>query len=394
MEHLLAEDPDRLNELLDHLESADTIAFDTEFVSESSYKPDLCLIQVATRDVIGVIDPKAIRDLSRFWSLLTDPAKVIIVHAAREEFRFCKRASGKRPGQLFDVQVAAGMVGIEYPAAYANLIQKVLKETVPKGETRTDWRKRPLTSRQIEYAEKDVIYLHELYDWLSRKLDKMHRMEWFIDEMELQQQKFEQQDSESAWTRLSGINALRGNELAIAKELFFWREREAERRDSPVRRVLRDDLLIELARRKSADADQIRSIRGMERRDILPHIESIAKVIEEALKLPKPKMPPAPSRQQNQQLSLIGQFMNAVLASICKDSGLAPAIVGNSSDVKDLIAEELDLSQSKSDPILTRGWRAEIIGNKLKDVLHGKAKIRIRDPLGDNPLEFLGGESG
>ena len=390
VEHLFVEKSSDLGELLSHLESAESIAFDTEFVSESSYKPDLCLIQVATRDVVGVIDPKSVGELSGFWDCLTRESVQVIVHAAREEFRFCKRESGKRLGNLFDVQVAAGMIGIEYPAAYSTLIQKILKETVAKGETRTDWRKRPLTAKQIEYAEKDVIYLHQLFDWTSQQLNSMERMDWFVDEMQLQQNKFEQQDSEFAWTRISGINSLRGNELAIAKELFFWREREAERRDCPVRRVLRDDLITEMAKRKSSDPERIKSIRGMDRRDISSQIASIASVIEEALTLPKPAMPPAPNRQQNQQLSLIGQFMNAVLASICKDCGLAPAIVGNSTDVKDLIAHELKLNHAKKDPALSRGWRAQIIGNKLKDVLHGKASIKIRDPLGENPLEFLG----
>lgn len=390
VEHLFVSKNSELDELLNHLDSAETIAFDTEFVSESSYKPDLCLIQVATRDMIGVIDPKSVRDLSEFWDCLTNESTQVIVHAAREEFRFCKRESGKRPAGLYDVQVAAGMIGIEYPAAYSTLIQRILKQTVAKGETRTDWRKRPLSAKQIEYAEKDVLYLHDLYDWTTKKLKSMNRMEWFVDEMQLQQHRFEQQDSEFAWTRLSGLNSLRGTELAIAKELYYWREREAERRDCPVRRVLRDDLITELAKRKSASPDRIKSIRGLDRRDISPQIGSIAAVIEEALNLPKPEMPPATNRQQNQRLGLIGQFMNAILASICKDCGLAPAIVGNSTDVKDLIAHELKLNHAMKEPILTTGWRAEIIGNKLKDVLNGKATIRIRDPLGDNPLEFLG----
>ena len=389
MEQLFVDNSNELNKLLHHLKSTETIAFDTEFVSESSYKPDLCLIQVATRDMVGVVDPKAVRDLSDFWDCLTNPETEVIVHAAREEFRFCKREAGKRPGKLFDVQVAAGMVGIEYPAAYSTLIQKILKQTLAKGETRTDWRKRPLTPKQIEYAQKDVYYLHEIYDWVKTKLDKIQRMEWFLDEMESQQNRFEEENSEFAWTRMSGLNSLRGNELSVAKELFYWREREAERRDCPVRRVLRDDLITELARRKSSDISRIKSIRGMERRDISPHIDSISQVIRESAELPKPKMPSAPNRRQHQQLNMIGQFMNAVLAGICKQCDLAPAIVGNSSDVKEFIAFELNLTQTQRKPALTVGWRGDVIGNHLRDVLHGKSLIRIKDPLGSNPVEFL-----
>ncbi|MEC9091809.1 MAG: HRDC domain-containing protein [Planctomycetota bacterium] len=389
MQTLFVDNSNELNKLLNHLASTKTIAFDTEFVSESSYKPDLCLIQVATRDMVGVVDPKAVPDLTDFWACLVNPDVEVIVHAAREEFRFCKRESGARPGNLFDVQVAAGMVGIEYPAAYSTLIQKILKQTLAKGETRTDWRKRPLTAKQIEYAQKDVYYLHGLYDWMKNQLEAAGRMDWFLDEMASQQNRFEEEHSEFAWTRISGLNSLRGTELSVAKELFYWREREAERRNCPVRRVLRDDLITELSRRKSAEISRIRSIRGMERRDISQHIDSISQVIKEAIDLPKPKMPPAPSRQQNQQLNMIGQFMNAVLAGICKQCDLAPAIVGNASDVKEFIAYELKLTQARKKPGLTVGWRDDVIGNQLRDVLHGKSLIRIQDPLGSNPVEFL-----
>lgn len=388
MKNYFVDEDHLLDELIPRLAESDTIAYDTEFVSESNYRPDLCLIQVATRDMVAIIDPKAVGDLSPFWDQLSRPDVTVIVHAAREEFRFCKRESGKRLGNLFDVQVAAGMVGIEFPAAYSNLIQKVLKKSVGKGETRTDWRRRPLSDKQIEYAQKDVLYLHDIYDWAVEKLNKKDRMAWFLDEMQLQQQKFESQDSDSAWMRLSGLNSLRGSELAIAKELWFWREREAERRDSPARRVLRDDLITEMAKRKSDDPNRIRAIRGMDRRDLERHVDSLAAVISESKNLPKPEMPAAPDRSQIQKLNLIGQFMNAVLAGICKTHKLAPAIVGNASDVKDFIAFELKLTQPTKDPALTLGWRAEVIGNQLRDVLRGKIAVRIDDPLGDNPISF------
>lgn len=392
MQEYFIEDADHLGDLLDHLNSADTIAFDTEFVSEFSYQPDLCLIQVATRDVVGCIDPKAIHDLSDFWEILSHPEKEIIVHAAREEFRFCKREAGRRPGKLFDVQVAAGMVGIEFPAAYSTLIQKILRKTVSKGETRTDWRKRPLSDKQVEYAQKDVLFLHALYDWATEKLEKQGRSEWFADEMQQQQRRFENENSEFAWTKLSGVNSLKGSELAIAKELWYWRNREAERRNCPVRRVVRDDLLVELAKRKSSDVNRIRSVRGMDRRDIAPQLQSIADVISESSELPKPRMPFNSNRNQNQQLNLIGQFMNAVLAGICKQHQLAPAIVGNSNDVKDLIAYELKLNKSETEPTLTQGWRADVIGNQMRDVLQGKTAVQIADPLGINPLCFVESE--
>src|SRR5207244_2461404 len=145
------------------------IAFDTEFVSEDSYRPDLCLVQVAAAGKLAVIDPHAVEDLAPFWNLLAAEGHETIVHAGREEFRFCRRAIGRRPARLFDIQLAAALIGLEYPAAYGTLISRLLGQRLGKGETRTDWRKRPLTPVQLEYALQDVIYLEPLRDLIHER---------------------------------------------------------------------------------------------------------------------------------------------------------------------------------------------------------------------------------
>ena len=139
------------------------VGFDTEFVSENCFRPLLCLIQVSTEKGYAIIDTLAIDDLTVFWDWLCDGDHITIVHAAREEFLFCFRAVGKRPSKLFDIQLAAGMIGCEYPAAYGNLVNRMIGVTVDKGETRTDWRKRPLTDNQMAYALEDVVHLWPVY---------------------------------------------------------------------------------------------------------------------------------------------------------------------------------------------------------------------------------------
>src|SRR5690606_26737123 len=132
------------------------VGFDTEFVSEDSYRPELCLIQVAFGDRLAIIDPYRVETTDPFWEVLAEPGRIVIAHAAREEIRFCYRFSGKPIAGLFDTQLAAGFVGMEYPASLATLVQRLVGKTLPKGETRTNWRHRPLTPDQITYALHDV----------------------------------------------------------------------------------------------------------------------------------------------------------------------------------------------------------------------------------------------
>lgn len=380
-----------LTDFCDMIADAPVIAFDTEFVSEDSYRPDLCLVQVAAGDRLGVIDAQQLDDLTRFWNLLTEPGRETIAHAAREELRFLLRAIGKRPSNLFDVQIAAGFIGLEYPAAYNTLVQKLLGETLHKGETRTNWRKRPLSERQIEYALQDVLYLPELRGRLHQELDRLGRLSWLAEEMDSWQAEVEAADcEEERWRRTGGLTGLSSRSLAIVRELWKWREAEAAKRDRPARRILRDDLIVELAKRQTADLTRIRAVRGLERGDLQRHMPSIARCIERAMSLPEDKCPSRARRQPTPHLGLIGQFLTAALGGICQQSQIASALVGSTQDIRDLIAWRLRLpgADPQSQPALARGWRAEVVGRKIDDLLTGKTVIRIGDPLADEPLIF------
>ncbi|MCG8648744.1 MAG: ribonuclease D [Pirellulales bacterium] len=154
---------DQLQQFCDRIAECPQIAFDTEFVSEDSYRPILCLIQVAAGDRLAIIDPMPMEQTEAFWQLLTQPGRTVIAHAAREEARFCYRFTGKPIAGLFDTQLAAGFVGMEYPASLGTLVQRLVNKTLPKGETRTNWGRRPLTRDQIIYALHDVTNLQEMH---------------------------------------------------------------------------------------------------------------------------------------------------------------------------------------------------------------------------------------
>jgi ribonuclease D len=292
------------------------------------------------------------------------------------------------PQRVFDVQVAAGLVGLEYPAGYGNLVNRTLGLSAAKGETRTDWRRRPLSDRQIHYALEDVRHLAPLRDKLASQLQRLGRFDWLDEEMAAWQSDVAESFTRQRWRKVTGSSSLSGRSLAIVRELWLWREQEAQRRDSPARRVLRDDLIVELARRRSSDPQQIRAIRGFERRDFRALVPGLARAIQKALDLPEADCPHLVRQDASPQLNMLGQFLSSALTSICRDAEVAAALVGTPNDVRELVAWHLKQSDSSEPPALTKGWRAKVVGRLIEDLLEGNVSIRIADPLSEKPLLF------
>ncbi|MEN6450180.1 MAG: HRDC domain-containing protein [Thermoguttaceae bacterium] len=406
----------QLRQFCRRLAHAKTIAFDTEFVSEHTYRPVLCLIQVAADDQLAVIDALAITDPTPFWEAVAAPGHETIVHAGRSEVEFCWQAIGQFPAGLIDVQVAAGLAGAEYPAGLGALVSRYLGRTPSKHETRTDWRRRPLTKRQIDYAMTDASCLPPLCEAIRGKLDALGRLPWLAEEMESWQKALNVSLRRERWRRVSGNAALDTRGLAIVRELFQWREKEAERRDQPVRRILRDDLLVELARCGSADPKRIQSVRGMERGDLRRRLDEIAAAIQRGLDVPDADCPRKPPREYVPELSVLGQFLFSALGSVCRQVELAPNLVGTPNDIREWmtyrsrkkIAAAADppapppSSEARAKPAprtsagpwqgdppqLARGWRAELIGRLFEDLLAGKLVARIANPKSGHPLAF------
>ncbi|ASV75676.1 Ribonuclease D [Thermogutta terrifontis] len=365
------------------------LALDTEFVAEDSYQPNLCLIQVAFDDELVVIDPFPLGSVRRFWEAIVEGNVEVVVHAGRVDLQFCYNAIGRFPDRVFDVQIAAGLTGLEYPAGLANILQKYLGISVTKHETRTDWRRRPLSDRQIEYALNDVRYLLPLRDRLEGELIRLNRLEWLKEEVQRQQQMAIQAEGEERWRRLTGYGGVSRRELAILRELWHWREQEAARRNVPPRRVLRDDLLVELARRASGDPKRILAIRGMSHHAVRHLVPMISACIRQAIALPPEKWPQLPNRPGVQQSPVVGQFLYSALASLCLKKQIAVGLVGGTNDLRDWLAYYLSGSTDDSPPILAQGWRRELIGDTLQMLVTGRAALRIADPTADNPLELV-----
>jgi ribonuclease D len=364
------------------------IGFDTEFVSEHSYRPHLCLVQVITEGQMALIDAIELGDLQPFWQAIAAPGHETIVHAGRGEVEFCLRAVDKPPAELFDVQLAAGLIGIEYPAGFRTLIYKLLGETARKEETRTDWRRRPLSQRQIEYALDDVRYLPRLAEKLKSKLTRLGRRGWLEEEMRSWLEEVQRALDQERWRRVSGNSGLDRRSLALVRELWRWREAEAQRRNCPVRRVLRDDLIIELAKRQTADVKRIQAVRGLERGDLLRQIPKMAACMQRALTLSDEECPPQARHEPSPQLSVLGQFLFSALGSLCRQAQLAPSLVGTPNDIRELIGYRTGHGEPGTPPRLARGWRAGIVGQLFDDLLAGRKSVRIADAASDSPLVF------
>ena len=381
---------DQLAELCRRLADEPTIGFDTEFVSEDTYWSQLCLIQVATPTILAIIDPLQVDDVTPFWQVLADGDHETICHAGREELLFSLQATSKRPARLFDIQIAAGLAGFDYPAGYGTLVYKLTGRRPPKGETRTDWRRRPLTKAQLEYALSDVQYLLACRDKLHARLESRGRIAWLEEEMTAWQDEVVSYQARKRWRRVSGISGLSRRNMAIVRELWHWREAEAQRLNRPPKRVLRDDLLVEMAKRAIDDPERILSIRGMERSGLQRAAGELAACVKRAIALPESEWPTSERREMPGQLNLLGQFLSAALTSICNSAQVAPSIVGGASDVRELIAWRQGYrgAAEEESPALDRGWRAEVVGRLLEDLLEGKKSIRIGDATSNEPLVF------
>lgn len=388
MSHLSITTDGQLAEYCRRLAACPWIAFDTEFVSERTYRPVLCLVQVATPDGLALIDAMQIDDMSPLWRTIVEGEHETIVHAGRSEMEFCHQAVGRVSKELFDVQIAAGLVGIEYPAGFRTLIVNLLGETAKKQETRTDWRRRPLSDRQIEYALDDVRYLPPMRDALHSRLESLGRLAWLEEEMTTWLEEVQRSFTEERWMRVSGNSGLSPKSLAIVRELWRWRESEAGRQDRPIRHVFRDDLIIELAKRQTADLKRIKAVRGLDRGDLKRLLPKIAESIARALELPESQWPSKPGGRQVAQLAVVGQFLFAALGSICRAANLAPALVGTPNDIRELIAYRTGHLKRETPPRLAHGWRAQIVGQLFDDLLAGKKAIRIGDPRSESPLVF------
>jgi len=373
----------------DHLSASPVFGFDTEFIGEDSYHPHLCLVQVATPERLFLIDPLAPDSgpLDRFWELVAEPSRTVVVHAGREEIRMCRLGCGRPPGNLFDLQIAAGLVGLGYPMGHGALVNNLLGVQLAKAETLTDWSRRPLTKHQVQYAYDDVRFLLALWQKLDKRLDKLGRREWAAEEFRaLAHRALLENPAVERWRKLRGIGGLDRRKLAVVRELYAWREDVAERQNRPARTVIRDDLIVEIARRLPQKERDLGVLRGLPKFDF----PGILQAVRRGREMPGEDLPASVERDNDPpQVNLVTSLMMAALSDFCGRESLSQGIVATNNDVRLLVRAKFQQSDASDECGLLSGWRRQHVLPELQAVLDGKRAVRVKEVRAASPLEWM-----
>ncbi len=368
-------------------------AFDTEFIRDDTYDAALCLIQVNTNQDVVLVDPTADLDVSPFWDLVVDPQVVTVVHAGKEDFEVCLRMTGEVPRNIFDVQIAAGFVGYGYPLSLVRLAECMVHKRISKGQTLTDWLRRPLTPEQIRYATEDVLYLPAIYQRLVKEIDKSGRSGWAREEFEkFEDPVFYHAPPEERAQRLKGSKKLDGLGLLVLERLVEWREQWAAERNRPIRAMMRDDVLVEIARRRPTKPRELEVLRGFPQAKNRRVVNELVKIIAETSKIPKEQWPaPTIRRDDSPMTKSLLDLLSAVLQAICCDERLSWNLLGSAQRVRELL--DYHAGRLEEQPALLTGWRAEFVGHRLIDLLEGRSKLHLTG-WPDNPRLHLDSHRG
>lgn len=375
--------PEALDQFCARLEDVPRIALDTEFIGEETFVPRLELIQISTGEEHAVLDFPTLQqrgDVSRLWSVLARDSMEKVVHAGRQDLEIVAAQTGSVPRPFFDTQIAAAMVGHGAQIAYANLVQRVHNIRLSKSHTFTNWSQRPLTDDQIAYALEDVQYLLPIHDYLLDRLRTLGRLEWATEEFRrLESLVIEKEKgTQERYQRIRGWENLKPRQAAVLRALSTWREAEARRRNVPRGRVMRDEVLLQLARQSPTKVEDLRGLRGLHPGEVDRHGNAIAGLVRDALALPKSEWPePPPERRQEPESAGQVELLQAVLKGRAAEAEIAPTLLATTAELQRLL-DEREAETPPAVPVLD-GWRRTLVGNLLLDVIAGRAQIRL-DP--------------
>ena len=364
-----------LAEACTELAKSEFITIDTEFLRETTFWPELCLVQMASPTLEVLVDPLAKGlDLTPLFELMANPAVVKVFHAARQDIEIIYHLGGLIPHPIFDTQVAAMVCGFGDSISYDQLVQKIKNVQIDKSSRFTDWSRRPLTEKQLDYALADVTHLRDVYLALKAQLEREGRSLWLTEEMDI----LESRDTydmhpDDAWLRLKS-RLRKPTELAILKFVAAWREREARSRNVPRSRVLKDDAIFEIAQQQPKDAEALSRLRtipkGWERST---SGTAIVETVNAALALPKEEMPKAPRHSHAPEGSGAAVELLKVLLKLTADKhGVAAKVIANSDDLDKIAAEGENATVGA-----LSGWRRELFGDVALKLINGEVALRF-----------------
>lgn len=352
------------------------VALDTEFIRETTYYPQLCLLQVATQQSVVCVDPLLIDSLTPLLDILYRKNITKVFHSAYQDLEIFYHLRGAPLSPVFDTQIGASMLGYGTQIGYADLVQQLLGVTLDKSHTRTDWSSRPLSDVQIRYAADDVRYLRGLYLKQTNTLTENGRDKWLSeDAARLYNAKRFEVSLDDVWQRVRGHSKLNRRQLAVLRNLAAWRESEARTQNRPRRWILADSVLVTLARSGYQHKGSLSNIRGLPKKMVRRFGEQLIKTINAALIEPEECLPQHKWRPPltAEQEALINTMM-ALVRHQASVNRLHPGVLATRSQLEKLVLGNYDV------PVLS-GWRATIIGQTLQNLLHGLVQISFENGL-------------
>ena len=367
-----------LVDFCDHLISSPVLAIDTEFVRERTYYHKLGLIQVSDGTHCAAIDPIHISNLEPFLNLVRNQNTVKVFHAARQDLEILHRLCDGVIQPVFDTQIAASVVGWGSQISFAKIVNKVLGKKIDKSETYTDWCRRPLSERQIEYALDDVHLLFPVYENLKKVLKRLNREEWLQGEfIPLEDpDNFKAPNLEKLYMRIKNIRALAPKNFSIICELAQWREKEAQVRDCLAKNIIRDESLLELARKAPIDSEGLSRIRGLHKNEITRSKKNILAAIQRGLNLPLDQIPKLPEFEIYKAPPGIEEMLSALVQIRAEKLKIEPSVLADRKKINDFV-KCFDQKLSLENHPLFCGWRKQAIGNQLYLALTGEMALAI-----------------
>jgi ribonuclease D len=349
------------------------VTVDTEFLRETTFWPKVCVIQLASDDEAVAVDTLAEGlDLTPFFDLMANPNVVKVFHAARQDLEIVWHLAKMIPAPLFDTQVAAMVCGYGDQVAYGELAQSICKVTLDKSSRFTDWSRRPLSETQITYALADVTHLRDIYKSLKGQLEKTDRLAWLSDEMaSLSAPATYEQHPDLAWQRFKN-RARKPRDLALLMELCAWREREAQTKDVPRSRILKDDILIEIALAAPRTPEALGNLRafprGMERSRAGSEILT---AIEHGLARDPKTLPAIERERRNMSGGATVELLKVLLRQVCERHGVAPKMIATVDDLEAIAQDD------RADVAALSGWRRDIFGAKALELKKGRLALTV-----------------
>ncbi|MBK8458118.1 MAG: ribonuclease D [Phyllobacteriaceae bacterium] len=366
-----------LQAAIDILSRSPFVTVDTEFIRETTFWPELCLIQMASEETTALVDPLAPGlDLKPFFDLMANESILKVFHAARQDIEIVHYRGGLIPHPVFDTQVAAMVCGFGDSISYDQLVAKISGAHIDKTSRFTDWRHRPLSEKQLVYALADVTHLVDVYKHLAAELKREDRAHWLNEEMEvLTSPSTYDLHPDDAWTRLK-MRVRKPQEFAVLQAVARWRELEARERNVPRSRVLKDDAIYEIAQQQPKDTAALAKLRstpkGWERSSAAT---GLVLAVNKALAIPKEELPRLPKPANNPEgASAAQELLKVLLKLVAEDHGVAAKVIASGDDLERIASEG-----EKADVQALHGWRRDVFGDKALKLARGELAIRFKD---------------